>query len=49
MHINKDNSPEEQVDHGQLGSICAESFQPAINRLDDSKVDYHQLMTKLRR
>lgn len=44
-HINKDNGPEEQADHGQVGRTCAESFQPAINRVNDSKVDYQQLMT----
>lgn len=49
MHTNKDNSPEEQADHGQVGSTCSESFQPAISRVDDSKVDYQQLMTKFRR
>lgn len=49
MHTNKDNSPEEQADHGQVGSTCSESFQPAISRVDASKVDYQQLMTKFRR
>lgn len=45
MHTNKDNGPEEQADHGHVGSTCAENFQPAVNREDDSQVDYQQLMT----
>lgn len=45
MHISKDNSPEQQADHGHVGSTCAENFQPAVNRGDDSQVDYLQLMT----